>query len=185
MRQDNQEPNLLEQLKSGNTEVFTVVYTKYRQFLMILAEDMLKDENEAQDVLQEFFLDFWQKQLFLNVNSSFHNKDGSSTLRNYMYASIRNRCLNKIARDKKFSRVIPDEPQFPKDPFETKELYFRLDTALLRKVPPMSAKAFRLRYYDQKTHKEIAAEMETTIQTVKNQISKAVKILRHYFNPIL
>lgn len=184
MTQKDYDGVLLMQLKNGDAQAFARLYTKYRTFLMILAEDMLHNEEEAQDVLQEFFLDFWDKKLYMKIDSSFQNRDGSSTLRNYMYASVKNRCLNKLVREKRFTDNIPDSPQYPVDPFERNELYRKLNHVLQLKVPPMSSRAFRLRYYDQKSHKEIADEMHTSIQTVKNQIGKAVKILRSYFSPL-
>ncbi|MFY0253671.1 RNA polymerase sigma factor [Chitinophaga sp. 30R24] len=183
MQQNNQDSVLLDLLRDGSADAFTIVYKKYRHFLMSLAIDMLKDEDKAQDLLQEFFIDFWQKKLFLKIDANYQNRDSTSIMRNYLYASVRNRCLNKITREKKFTSIIPDEPFTPKDPLESKEIYNEVNKALKSKVPPKSSVAFRLRHYDQKSHKEIAAEMNTSIQTVKNQIGTAVKILRGYFHP--
>lgn len=183
MQHNNQDAVLLELLKDGSVHAFTEVYHKYNRFLMTLAIDMLKDEDKAQDVMQEFFLDFWQKKLFLKIDLNYQNRETASVMKGYLYASIRNRCLNKITRERKFSCVIPDEPFEPADPMESKEIYSLVSKALKKKVPPKSSTAFRLRHYEQKSHKEIAEEMNTSIQTVKNQIGTAVKILRGYFTP--
>lgn len=183
MQQNNQDAVLLELLKDGSAEAFTTVYNKYHRILMSLATDMLKDDSKAEDLIQEFFIDFWQKKSFLKIDVNYQNRDRASIMKCYLYASVRNRCLNKITREKKFTSVIPDEPFTPNDPLESKEIYTQVNTALTRKVPPKSSTAFRLRHYDQKSHKEIAEEMNTSIQTVKNQIGTAVKILRGYFTP--
>lgn len=183
MQHNNQDAVLLELLKDGSAEAFTIVYKKYSRILLLLAVDMLKDEDKAQDVLQEFFLDFWQKKLFLKIDANYQNRDSTCIMKSYLYASVRNRCLNKITRERKFSCVIPDEAFVPSDPLESKEIYCQVNIALKKKVPPKSSTAFRLRHYDQKSHKEIAEEMNTSIQTVKNQIGTAVKILRGYFAP--
>ncbi|NLR60955.1 sigma-70 family RNA polymerase sigma factor [Chitinophaga polysaccharea] len=183
MQQNNQDAVLLDLLKDGSAQAFTTVYHKYHHMLMVMACDMLKDVNKAEDLLQEFFMDFWHKKLFLKIDINYQNRDKDSIMKNYLYASIRNRCLNKITREKKFISDIPDEPFLPNDPLESKEIYTQVNSALKKKVPPKSSAAFRLRHYEQKSHKEIAAEMNTSIQTVKNQIGTAVKILRGYFSP--
>jgi RNA polymerase sigma-70 factor (ECF subfamily) len=183
MQQNNQDAVLLELLKDGSAEAFTTVYNKYHRTLMLLAVDMLKDEDKAEDLIQEFFIDFWQRKMFLKIDANYQNRDKASIMKCYLYASVRNRCLNKITREMKFTSVIPDEPFLPSDPLESKEIYSQVNTALKKKVPPKSSTAFRLRHYDQKSHKEIAKEMNISIQTVKNQIGTAVKILRGHFSP--
>jgi RNA polymerase sigma-70 factor (ECF subfamily) len=183
MQENIQDSILLKLLREGNNEAFTAVYKKYRRLLMSTAIDMLKDRDKAQDLLQEFFMDFWHKKLFLKIDDRYQNRDGDTIMRNYLFMCIRNRCLNVIARQKTFSNEIPDEAFVPKDPLESKEIYFYVNRALTVKVPPKSSTAFRLRHYDQKSHKEIAAEMNISIQTVKNQIGTAVKILRGHFSP--
>ncbi|HEY9258221.1 RNA polymerase sigma factor [Chitinophaga sp.] len=183
MQHNNQDAVLLELLKEGSAEAFTQVYGKYHGILMTLSTDMLKDQDMAEDLVQEFFIDFWQKKLFLKIDANYQNRDRASIMKSYLYASVRNRCLNKITRDKKFTSVIPEEAFLPNDPLESKEIFFMVNSALKKKVPPKSSTAFRLRHYDQKSHKEIAAEMNTSIQTVKNQIGTAVKILRGHFSP--
>ncbi|GEP90156.1 DNA-directed RNA polymerase sigma-70 factor [Chitinophaga terrae (ex Kim and Jung 2007)] len=185
MQQNIQDSILLKLLKEGNSEAFTTVYKKYRRLLMATAVEMLKDRDKAQDLLQEFFMDFWQKKLFLKIDARYQNRDGDTIMKNYLFMCIRNRCLNVLARQKIFSNDIPDEAFIPKDPLESKEIYFYVNKALTGKVPPKSSTAFRLRHYDQKSHKEIAAEMNISIQTVKNQIGTAVKILRGHFSPAI
>ncbi|MEC5147032.1 sigma-70 family RNA polymerase sigma factor [Chitinophaga sp. 212800010-3] len=183
MQPKNQDAVLLDQLKEGNSAAFTAFYNKFHRCLLTLAMEMLKDEELAKDLLQEFFLDFWQRKLFMKIDAHYQNRDSGTVIRSYLFVAVRNRCLNKIAREKKFVNTIPDEPFLPEDLLESKEIYVQVDNALQEKVPPKSSAAFRFRHYDQMSHKEIAQEMNISIQTVKNQIGTAVKILRGYFRP--
>lgn len=170
---------LLNRLKAGDEGALTYLYNKYRKWLMLVALTVLGNSKdlEAQDIVQEFFIDFWEKKLYRKIGPPF-------TVRTYLYRCIYNRCLNKI-RDNKVEQkrrdrfsLITEHLQLPEHRVENKELYLQLDAAI-RDVPPLSAQVFRLTYIDHKSRKEIASEMGISPHTVRNQLVRAIAILRN------
>ena len=176
MSDQEQDYHLLEQLKAGNTHAFAAVYQMHRKWLSVVALFILEDEAEVQDLIQEVFIDFWDKKRFIQIGPPYNIKA-------YLHQSVRNRCLDK-ARRKKVTRKRMEnltafyEPLcFPENRLENQELRLQLNNAI-QQIPPLSAQVFHLTYLEHKTRNEIAMEMGISPNTVRNQLVRAVKILR-------
>ncbi len=77
---------LLEDLKQRNPKAYEFLYNSSIIRLTILAVSILNDEEAAKDLLQEFFTDFWDQELYNNINVS---------LRAYLYYTVRNRSFRR------------------------------------------------------------------------------------------
>lgn len=168
---------LLAQLKTGSLAAFRHFYSVYREWLYFTAFTILKNEVEAQELVQELFIDFWQKDLGARIDLSTTN-----SLKNFLFVSVRNRSLNRIARDATRNKrlkdmMLPETYTLPKNRLENNELKEQLETAISR-LPERQSIAFRLAYEEHKTRKEIAAFMDTSEETVKKQVANALKTLR-------
>jgi len=176
---------LLEQLKAGDERAFAVFYNRYRKYLMVAAVSLLEDEMEAQDLVQEFFIDFWQKQLFNKIDP-LYNKGEAGPVKAYIHRIIYNRCLDRIARRKTRKHRLDTMPSPemscpPESRIEASEWQQQIGQALqsaISKVPPLSAQVFQLSYIEHKSRHEIATIMGVSPHTVKNQLLRAVKIMR-------
>lgn len=170
---------LLEQLKAGNQRAFDQLYVSYRRWLSLAAMTILRNETEAEEVVQDFFIDFWQHRLYQGLTLS-----GRRSLKNFLFVSVKNRCLNKLAKDetrrKRFSRLLlPEDYSLPEDKLENEELKVRLDAAMKR-LTAGQREVFKMAYVDQRTRREIAATMGISEETVKKQVALALKVLRNY-----
>lgn len=185
MSVQEQDRLLLEQLKAGDERAFAVFYDRYRKYLMVAAVSLLEDEMEAQDVVQDFFIDFWRKQLFNKIDPLYNKGDGGP-IKGYIHRIIYNRCLDKISQRKSRQHRIevmpsPDMSCPPENRIENREWQQQMGMALqsaISKVPPLSARVFQLSYIEHKSRNEIATIMGVSPHTVKNQLLRAVKILR-------
>ena len=180
---------LVEQLKAGSEEAFAELYNNHRKWLIIVALTVLgnKDEMEAQDLVQQFFIDFWERKLI-------HNITQPRTLKAYLHRSIYNRCLDRIesrkVEQKRKENLFAVSPihQLPENrrleyedkEIEDKAMKARLDAAI-NEMPTACAKVFELAYLQHKNRNEIARELGTSPNTVKNQLVFALKILRKKF----
>ncbi|SEM45478.1 RNA polymerase sigma-70 factor, ECF subfamily [bacterium A37T11] len=74
---------------------------------------MLKDEAAAEDLVQTIFIEFWQKQLYLQIEES---------LEGYLFRAVHNRSLNEIKRLQRLTHRAEgylqelDEAVDPKEP---------------------------------------------------------------------
>ncbi|MFY0255753.1 RNA polymerase sigma factor [Chitinophaga sp. 30R24] len=175
---------LLAQLKTGSLSAFQYFYNAYRHWLYLTALSILRNETEAQELVQDLFIDFWQKDLSTRIDLSSTN-----SLKNFLFVSIRNRCLNKIAKDATRNKrlkdiTLPDTYTYPHSRLENNELKEQLENAISQ-LPERQSIAFRLAYQEHKTRKEIAAFMDTSEETVKKQVANALKTLRASLKKIL
>lgn len=189
----DQDSFLLEQLHADNAEAFEFLYNKYRNPLRYLAENMIQDEMEAQDIVQDFFISLWEKRLFTHIDPSLDKGDGS-LIRNYLYRCIHNKCLNYLSRDKHklnttslhetyTEELTPERSFTPDKMLENKELRYQINAAVTE-IGPQSAKIFKLAYEHDKSRVEIAAELNISPQTARNLLSRAMKQLRNYLKNV-
>lgn len=180
---------LVDQLKAGSEEAFAELYNCHRKWLIIVALTVLgnRDEMEAQDLVQQFFIDFWERKL---INNIAHPR----ALKAYLHRSIYNRCLDRIESKKveqkrkenlfaiSLTEQLPEHYRLEKEDkaIEDRELNARLNAAI-NEMPTACARVFELAYLHHKNRNEIAKELGTSPNTVKNQLVFALKILRKKF----
>lgn len=173
---------LLAALQTGSVEAFDHFYHLYREWLLITAMTILQDQEEAQELVQEFFIDFWQQALYKRIDLNT-----IPTLKNFLFVSIKNRCLNRISKDetrKKRLSWLQHPPYIPPDSrLEKNELRAQLEGAI-NLLPQKQSQVFRLAYQEHKTRKEIAAVMDISEETVKKHVASALKTLRQLLEKI-
>jgi len=164
---------LLKRLKAFDLDAFEELYVQTRERLFVYALSILKDEDTAQDVVQELFVDFWETQLFLHIHTE---------LAGYLVRTVRNRCLDYKKREQNQERLRKehfgtDAGITAPDAIEAWALGKEIEAAIAQ-LPPMPAKVFRLHYVDKFSYAEIADQLHISPNTVSNHMAKALKELR-------
>jgi len=162
-------------LKAGDQLAFTEIYDRYWTVLYLHARKMLRDEEEAKDIVQELFTSLWKKSAGLEFNIS---------LSSYLYKAIRNAVFNHMAHQ----RVVND---YQKLLFEflkegeliTEELLREKELAVLiekeiQLLPPKMRTVFELSRKQHLSYKDIGYKLGISDHTVKRQVSNALGILR-------
>ncbi|SEM08232.1 RNA polymerase sigma-70 factor, ECF subfamily [bacterium A37T11] len=166
---------LLSLLKSGNHGVFTYIYKQYWTIMYSHALRMLKNEDDAQDVVQELFLTLYSKASTL--------KDGSN-IESYLFITLRNKILNLIQQQKVRADYLEVLMQYPEPSANTviasiqeKEIREAIEAEIAR-MPSKMREAYELSRKENLTHKEIAVQLHISEPTVKSHISHALKTIR-------
>ena len=165
---------LLNRLKSGDQDAFKIVFERYFKLLFVLACNKLKSEEDAEDLVQELFVDFWEKKKFLYVHES---------LKYYLFQSVRNRCLNRLDRQKGKKKhadnylINTPREYLQASRLENKELQSQFEQAIAN-IPPESAKVFVLMHVKELKRKEVARILGISENTVKTQSARALRYLR-------
>lgn len=139
--------------------------------LCIFALHYLKDIDVSEDVVQEAFGLLWEKLL---AGEKVVNQKG------YLYSIVKNRSLDILRKRGSVGETISldgsvediDEPTV-----EDAEVEARLWTAI-DTLPEKCREIFLMSKRDGLRQEEIAQELGISLQTVKNQVSKALKILK-------
>ncbi len=140
--------------------------------LCLYALHYLGDSDLAEDVVQESYTSLWEK---LQEGTKVLNR------RSYLYMMVRNRCLDHLRR-----KGVPTESLRPYDTYgiiddddaqARSQTEARLWTAI-DSLPEKCREVFILSKRDGLKYEEIAEELGLSVNTVRNQISKALKVLK-------
>ncbi|MBK0379299.1 RNA polymerase sigma-70 factor [Mucilaginibacter segetis] len=164
---------LLDLLRLGDRSAYTAIYHRYKFILHHHAFNKLRNREEAQDVLQEVFTNLWLKREALQIRTN---------LSGYLYSAVRNRVLDIFAHRevklKYVSRVKPELSSVPTDHLVRENQLRAIIEKEIANLPPRMREVFELSRKQHLTHKEIAELMGTSEETVKKQVSGALKQLR-------
>ena len=136
-----------------------------------------KNEENADEVVQAFFVKLWQQRNKLKINSS---------VKSYLYTSVRNTALNFIKKEQ--TRTIYEEgfEQNEKEP-ETiqsvNEDFIKIYQDAVEKLPKRTREVFILSKNEGLSYKEIADYLQITAKTVENNMGIAFKKLREILMP--
>lgn len=176
MRASGEKGDLIPQ---NEVELFKKIYVAYTPDLVATAARYVS-MSVAEDLVQELFLKVWNQKLFLCVKAS--------ELRYFLFASLRNSCLDVLRHEEVklgyidyYKKNLEMEILSCSDqPFYYAEENNNLD-ALFRevnKLPPKCREIFLESYIDGKKSAEIAREKCISQRTVEAQLYKALKMLR-------
>jgi RNA polymerase sigma-70 factor (family 1) len=166
---------LAELLSVNDRKAFAQIFQRYHYILLIHAYKKLEQQEAAEDTVQEVFTTLWEKRENITV---------STNLSGYLYTAIKNRALDTIARKKTEGRYIDSLKNFIEtsvvvtDHLVREKQMREIIEREVSRLPPRMRKVFELSRNQHLSHKDIAAKLEISEQTVTDQIKKALKILR-------
>lgn len=173
------DPELASLLKEGNREAFAEIYNRHWKLIYAHVYKMLRDEEDAKDIVQEVFGNLWIKASSIKNNSN---------LSGFLYTSARNRVFDLIEKNKVRSDYIGEITSFVSDPMndqvtsiDEKRILEILEREI-QKLPPKMREIFELSRRDSLSHKEIAAKLNISEQTVKKQVQNALKVIKPKLN---
>lgn len=166
---------LFSLLKKGDHDAFTEIYNRYSGVLYAHTLKRLQDPEDAMDIVHELFTYLWQKKEEIEI---------TSYLSGYLYTSVRNRVINKIAHKDITSKYY----DFKKSSFHymvsstdhlvrEKQLSEIIEKEI-SVLPERMRQVFELSRFQHLSHKEIADRLNIKELTVKKQVNKALRILR-------
>lgn len=172
--------DLIAMTKLGDHAAFTEVYDRYSSKVFLQVNLMLREPDAAKDITQELFITIWNKASNIKVDVK---------LGGYLYIAAQNSVLKYIQKNRLRNDYVQSLADFSDqlsdstaDEINEKEL-IRLIDKCIAQLPPKMKHIFELSRKEELSYKEIASQLEISEQTVKNQVSSALKILREKVGP--
>jgi RNA polymerase sigma-70 factor (family 1) len=165
---------LLHAMSSGDQVAFTVLFNRHWKSLFAFVHKLTQDENETKDILQDVFVHIWNSKEKLYANESFLPYLNTVAYSNVMMAFRRNKI--KLQGTDTLLQMVERSMQS-----DDRLLYMEAKQSVdhaLEKMPVNMRQCFRLSRFDEKSIREIAAELGLSEQTVKNNISEALRRLK-------
>jgi RNA polymerase sigma-70 factor (ECF subfamily) len=173
---DNFTQELLARLKNGDMLAFDQVYELYSHKLFSFVFKILKNEAEADDIVQEVFVKIWESRWSL-VDFKLLNSYIFTIAYNHSIDHIRKRISNnKYLEHLKNSAVVNFTPTIISQ-IEFNELHNQVEK-LIANLPERQKQVYLLHREEGLTYPEIAEKMGISKNTVENHMVKALKYLR-------
>lgn len=166
---------LIQRLIDGEQTAFELLFRFYYPGLVTFASQIVLDSDEAEEIVQDFFVKLWSNRKDIKK---------VSTLKSYFFTSVKNRALNVLKKEKISERVrselckmIETEQLYQPDLFIESDLQSRIVTAF-GKLSVRTNEVFALSRFKGFSNDQIAFQLNISKRTVETHISNALKILR-------
>jgi len=169
------EKKLVQSLINGDFEAFDHLFNYYNQRLYFFAKSILKNKEDAHDIVQEVFLRVWRNRDTLDPHSSFKSFLFTVSY-NIIVDTLRKRISEQSFRDELIKNAIIDESSADKD-LSYNELNSIYQEAI-NELPDKRKEIYRLHRFDNLSYQEIADKLNISINTVRNQMAHAISYLR-------
>jgi RNA polymerase sigma-70 factor (family 1) len=165
-------------IKTGVKEAFQELFERYAPRIYQFSLSYLKNEQDAEELVQDVFLKIWEKRESL---------DKSKNIKAFIFKVAVNTIYDFIRRKniesayKEFASVnFESQPDSTWHQVIFDEMIDNLDI-LVKQMPAERQKIFRLSREDGLTNDEIASKLNLSKRTVENQLYRAITFLKKHF----
>ena len=168
---------LIQRAAAQDREAFSQLYDRFSSLVFSLAMRMLRAESDAEDLLQEVFLQVWRQA------ASYSQERGSPEA--WIVNMARSRAIDKLRairrRDKSF--VLTDDPAGAESPDNVESTVGESEAKLamnsaLANLPEAQRRVLELAYFSGLSQTEIAERLKEPLGTVKTRMRAGIQRLR-------
>ena len=157
-----------------NEQLLKSLFEAHYTPLVRTAFRFLNNEPAAEDLVQQIFCTLWENRSQLQIES----------YEAYLRRAVYNRCISTIQNRKATTFADIEEDSFTVASYHTtdgdllaKETKTKIDAAI-NSLPAACRAIFILSRFESLSNKEIAQELNLSIKTVENQMTKALRLLK-------
>ena len=163
--------NFLQKIADHDEAAFRTLFDRYYPALVRYGIKILGIENVAEEIVQDLFVEIWQKRSKLTIEHSFSA---------YAHRFARNKCIDYIKS--KYHQVQRDtiEPtsqlRISEDTVESELIGLELAEAIAdleNSLPQQTKLVFSLSRHGELTYGQIASQLDISVKTVEYHISKS------------
>ncbi len=170
-----QDEQIASLLVKRDEAAFEQVFKTHYKNLHAYSFTILKDEDEAEETVQQVFFKLWERSEQLNFSGS---------VAAYLYRAVHNESLNFLKHQKvkdshrlHVAYSMKNNAEQPQGKMARKELEEKFKQAL-NELPEQCRTVFQLSRFEDLKYKEIADKLDISVKTVENHMGKALKLLR-------
>ena len=157
---------------------FRMMFDIYHMQLCVYVTQLTNSFQLAEDIVQDFFMVFWENKYYRQINGNF---------RSYLYTSVHNAALATLKKKNLLSTEdvtgiaveMPLEGQYEQEELERKEKELMQKLSLLS---PREFAAVKAVILENKKYAEAALESQVSVSTLKTYLARALKKLRKDYN---
>ena len=174
--QDSGEFGLIARFLNGDEAAFETLFRAYQHRFLALSRRFLDDQNEAEDVVQEAFVDIYHGLRRFRRQSSFQT---------WAYRIVVRKCGERQRKQAR-QAIVPASLDTMRD-MAGGETLPGADAMVvqqaLKRLPADVRMALILRYYEQLSHEEIAEILNCNVGQAKMRVHRAKNALKELLLP--
>lgn len=165
-----------KQIRKSDINAFEMLFREYYAPLCRYANSFLNDMDAAEEVVQEFFYNYWKDRKKIKIRLSVSS---------YLYRSVKNNALKYLdrvsVRQRYAERIIAAATE-PGQETLTEQLHARelqqIINDTLQELPERCRTIFIMNRFDGLKYQEIARQLSVSVKTVEANMSKALQVFR-------
>ncbi len=169
--QNFSDQKLIEQVSKGNELAFDHFYNKYWDSLFISAYVILKDVEACKDIVQDVFLNVWERS---NLNKI-------DNIEAYLHQSVKFKVLMALRKGKVSDKHLQTLQELIANTTEEQLDYEDLNETIessIKSLPAKCQEVFRLSRIEHLSNNQIAERLSISVRTVETHISNALRQIR-------
>jgi RNA polymerase sigma-70 factor (ECF subfamily) len=164
---------LLKDIKERKVDAFEEIYHLYYSKLTIFAQSIVYQQDIAEDIVQDIIYNLWENATKQNISSS---------VKAYLYTAVRNNCINhlrhlKVVDNYRLKEMEAITISSSYEMIDDEELISKIKNAI-EDLPEKCKQTFKMAVIQDMKYKEIAEELDLSINTIKDHIKRAYRIIR-------
>ena len=162
-------------IRQGDIKQYETLFRSSYASLVKYARTLIKDQDTAEEIVQDLFFRLWQNKEKLKIESS---------LNGYLFRSVHNRCLHYIEHMKVVERHAHElsyeqesVSESPADVMQYKELQAKI-ARTIENLPERCGQIFCMNRFEGLKYSEIAEKLSVSVKTVEANMGRALKEFR-------
>ena len=153
-----------------------MIFESYNRLLFTCAIQLVKDKEQAEDIVSEAFTKLWQR------HDVFHSEEH---IKAFLFVATRNACLNYLRHIQRKTASQSELSYLQRDKDDQDIITDMIEGELLRKIYPLietlpnkCKTIFKLIYFEDASTDEVAEKLHITPRNVLNQKRRAIQLLK-------
>lgn len=178
---NSKDKEILDKLKVGNQSGYKDLFNLYYIPLSVYSFKFCDSFDEAEDIVQDIFVKFWDDKLYLKLTDAIGP---------YLFKAVKNNTLLYLKKTAKYrfeeienqvNKLVSDEVLDVENiAEEKKKLYDEIEA-----LPEKSREVFKAIVLENRKYKEVAEQLDISVNTVKTHYARALKKLRSKLDIII
>ena len=154
---------------------FDQIYRRYWSELFDVAYKRIHSVEKAEGIIQDLFVELWEKREQIEIRESIEA---------YLFGALKYRILNALRNEQVRAthlQIVRDQANTITNNLEEEIYKNDLEAAYhtqVNKLPEKCREAFELSRQEQLSFKEIALQLNVSVNTVEKHVGKALRLLR-------
>nr|WP_121272952.1 sigma-70 family RNA polymerase sigma factor [Pedobacter schmidteae] len=165
-----------------SSEIDKSLFVKNYKALCYFAWEMVNDTDLAEDLVQDAYVSFFKHR------QSISNDE--QAIKSFLYSAIRNAVYNLNRKSKTIQKYFQRQDFSDIDEIDYEHMVIRAEFMskvhlIVAELPEASRKIFKLSYLDGLSNQEISDQLSLSVNTIKTQKQRALRVLKQKIRPEL